>query len=1425
MKTGNFLRSAATGIGLHASRVSAWTLFVAAIALTPRYSTASDESLPPLRDGKSARTVEEVWAGYDPRSEPLDVEILKEWEEDDVVLRVVRFRIGTFKGQKAMLAGVFGFPKGGTNLPGLLQIHGGGQYADYKAPLANAKRGYATISISWAGRINAPDHRVTPAEVKLFWEDKTDHPKYRLTTDWGAVDGYHAPSRNAANAFPRIPDPATWTLDDIESPRNNSWFLCTLAARRAITFLEEQPQVDADRVGVYGHSMGGKLTVLTAGSDDRVKAAVPSCGGISDRYNDDPLFRATLGDDAYLKNIRCPILFQSPANDFHGRINDLQIALTEIKTEAWRATCSPHHNHQDTSNFEVAALLWFDQYLKGSFQWPQTPATELSLKAVPTFSVIPDQSKPVLAVDVFYTRQGQMDGKPDDRENTKAKFWHHAKAEMSDDVWVADLPLCGNERPLWVYANVLYSLDQPLSGAGYYYGTYTAEQFDVSSLMSIASAAELQAAQVEPTVHSSTMIETFEGDWQKEWFSYKPEDWARRTHKVYDPQWAAPPDSLLSIEVQTDSANLMVVGIDAFAAEVELRGGADWQTIVLSKSDFMDAEGKSLEEWRGIRELRLGDQETLKGKEVRRSVGKRWNGATPKLRNLQWISVEADTEQSSDSASSSIRDQIDYPSFLGQMDMTWDRVPHRWEVAPYTGNGNVGFLFYQSNKDAKNVISIHAGRHDYYDHRLPHDGNENLWIYRSRLPLGRFQLKSKGNIVSADLRLSLWNAELTGMIQTDQGAYTVRGLSHSLDDVIYFETDAVGGESVEITWHPEEPMPPVRVTLDAGGGPKGGTWDRMRKAPLPMPPAPTLTESNGTHYCLQPLHDHRGETTTGWKVSGTKDGNQVLIASIHHSFPEHDSQETVEANLARADARLSDNSLFATHRDWWHEYYPLSFLTINDPEKEAFYWIQMYKFASATRGNGPVMDLMGPWYHNTFWPMVWGDLNVELQYWTHLTANRLDAGASLVNWFDKHEAQLFKNVPKHWEDSAGLATLFPQDLVASQGGTVPDMLCWILHDYWLHCEFAGDRKRMRDGLFPKLRGTVNSYRNYLSDNPVQSDDGKIHIKNSWSPEYPGGRGQDINFTIGLMRWALQTLLDINAEHELNDPLAPQWQQMLDNLVDFQIDENGLRVGKDIPFDTPHRHYSHLLPFYPLGVLTTDTDDGAQLLRTTLDHWLDATFNSGIKVGAMPVTGYTATGAASMYAMLGDAEKAYEYLDFFIQHDRVSPTTMYAEGNPVIESPLSFATCIHDMLLQSTGGKIRVFPGTPERWSDVAFAQLRTQGAFLVTAKRKGGVTEFVKLQSEAGSPCLVKIDIPNPIISVNGGPAPEGVCRLTEQGFYDVAIEKGDTVTFSRVALEDADMKITPIFVSEENCNLFGFNENTERLPGHRHYSKSPSKK
>ena len=601
----------------------------------------SVETLPELKGGKAPETWDEAWRGFDPRKEPLDVEILKEWEEEGVVLRLLRYRIGIFKGVEAKMACVYGFPKGRKNLPGLAQIHGGGQYADYKAPFTNAKRGYASISISWAGRISVPGYRVSPNEVRLFWERKTKDPLYKLTTDWGALDAYHAPSRNGKDAFPSIPV-ADWTLDPVESPRNNAWFLATLGVRRGLTFLERQPEVNGNKLGVYGHSMGGKLSVLTAGSDKRVKAAVPSCGGISDRYSLNPLHLATVSDPPSLKNITCPILFLSPSNDFHGRINDLETSIQEIQSRDWRLSCSPHHNHQDSPPYEVGTQIWFDQYLKGVLRVPETPELNLILPSgkSPIVSLMIDETAKISFVDIFYTQQGQTDGKKDDTTNTKNRFWHHAPASKKEGEWTASLPIFSLSKPLWVYANVRYGLKKPIKGAGYYYGTYTADSYNLSSLMRVADPDELKKAGVITALSKSRTIEDFEGEWEKEWFSYKTEEWGIKTHKIYDSIWRAPKGAKIYLEVKSEMPNKMIVGLDGHAAEVLLAGQNQWEKVRLSAGDFEDALSKPMQNWIGIKELRLDDTENLRpprGSTAKaRKVGNQWKGRDPEFRMLQW---------------------------------------------------------------------------------------------------------------------------------------------------------------------------------------------------------------------------------------------------------------------------------------------------------------------------------------------------------------------------------------------------------------------------------------------------------------------------------------------------------------------------------------------------------------------------------------------------------------------------------------------------------------------------------------------------------------------------------------------------------------------------------------------------------------------
>jgi len=52
-------------------------LTLAALLLAMNVATVhGEDSLPSLKDGKAPQTFEEMWAGFDPRAEPLDVEVL-----------------------------------------------------------------------------------------------------------------------------------------------------------------------------------------------------------------------------------------------------------------------------------------------------------------------------------------------------------------------------------------------------------------------------------------------------------------------------------------------------------------------------------------------------------------------------------------------------------------------------------------------------------------------------------------------------------------------------------------------------------------------------------------------------------------------------------------------------------------------------------------------------------------------------------------------------------------------------------------------------------------------------------------------------------------------------------------------------------------------------------------------------------------------------------------------------------------------------------------------------------------------------------------------------------------------------------------------------------------------------------------------------
>lgn len=692
--------------------------------------------------------------------------------------------------------------------------------------------------------------------------------------------------------------------------------------------------------------------------------------------------------------------------------------------------------------------------------------------------------------------------------------------------------------------------------------------------------------------------------------------------------------------------------------------------------------------------------------------------------------------------------EIDWRATLAPHDPVWKRVPTKWEESPFLGNGWMGTMLYQNGATNKRVLRIdvhHAGVCD----RQTGTG----MFETARLMIGYFVIETEGQLTNCDLRLDLWNAELSGTVTTTQGEVELRLLVPADRNLIALEARPdVGEQSLSITFHPLQAISPRALKKDRKD------WPREYQE---NPPHELLTRSE-LQVCRQPLAAG-GDFATVWHRG---DGpTKTLFASVSQTFPKAEASEQA-AQVVRRAVELGYDGLRETHSQWWHDFYPTSYISVPDPHWQSFYWIQMYKLGAATRSAGCLIDNHGPWLQDTPWPYATWNLNVQLSYWPFYTSGHVRQAESLPRHLHDHRDQLRQNVrPLEFQgDSLAIGRAATENLqsplrFSSHGEPEFGNLTWALHNVWLHYRHTMDDELLRDTLFPLLKGSINFYLHLLQE----GDDGKLHLPKTYSPEY--GSAVDCNYDLALLRWGCTTLLRINERLGLNDPKAEMWQRVLDNLTPYPgDDERGYYIGRDLPYARSHRHYSHLLMIYPLYTVNIDQPGGREQIQKCVANW-----------HSLPrhLLGYSFTGSASMFAALGDGDRALGKLDGLKRF--LQPNTMYREGGPVIETPLSAAQSIHDMLLQSWGDRIRVLPAVPTSWQDVTFFDLRSEGAFEVSAVRQQGETKWVRVKSLAGEPFEIAPNLVGDVLVSD-----RSVCRQLKSGVYQLSLAAGEVVTLKR---------------------------------------------
>ncbi|MFB6717007.1 MULTISPECIES: hypothetical protein [unclassified Streptomyces] len=647
--------------------------------------------------------------------------------------------------------------------------------------------------------------------------------------------------------------------------------------------------------------------------------------------------------------------------------------------------------------------------------------------------------------------------------------------------------------------------------------------------------------------------------------------------------------------------------------------------------------------------------------------------------------------------------------------MTWRTLPTGWQQAPFLANGYLGAQLYAGR--TADTLKLMLSHSQVQDQR----GQWRGGIGFSRLPIGYFTLTLAGEITGVDWTLDPYDAELRGTVTTSRGSLTFCALVQNDTGALLISTRPSPGEE-SAAWSFQWLQ---AATTRSSGKPEDYT-------PNPDPRV-------GDGFVEQPLLAGGG-WTTAWRERREGTG-RLLAAHLVYRFPGRVSEATTAA-LRAVDRTLATDldRLVERHRGWWHAYYRRSFLSVPDKRLQSFYLTQLYKLAASTRAEGPTISEWGPWFPEVGnnWTAVWWNLNVQIGMAPVHGSNHPELD-SVTGAFRRFEHNLPASVPVDHRDGESYALGHPSDWQLRAGDTydvgapgsdhVSDNfgnLTWALHNVWQSYRHSMDLSVLRDVVYPILARAINFYAHFLHEGP----DGRLHLLETRSPEY--ANAADCTYDLSLVRWGVRTLIASAKLLRNDDPRLKRWQDIDRRLTPYAEDPvAGVMIGKDVPLTDSHRHHSHLLWLHPLRERNWDRAGDRDVMRRSMDHWVSM---------QELWHGYSYATASSMYSVMDEPEKALDFLTFFtdlkvVADCQMTVNTMYREGkNLALESPLSAAQSMLDMMVQGHDGVVKVFPSVSDRWADASIASLRTQGAFLVDADRSGGATRWVRVHSEAGAP-------------------------------------------------------------------------------------------
>ena len=478
-----------------------------------------------------------------------------------------------------------------------------------------------------------------------------------------------------------------------------------------------------------------------------------------------------------------------------------------------------------------------------------------------------------------------------------------------------------------------------------------------------------------------------------------------------------------------------------------------------------------------------------------------------------------------------------------------------------------------------------------------------------------------------------------------------------------------------------------------------------------------------------------------WKVFGRNlKGSWSITSSL--------SDKKGEPDAAKITAEAPDFALAShEHEEWWRNFWAKSDLQVPDTVLQKQWYLEQYKFGAAARADARPISLQAVWTADNGKLPPWkgdfhNDLNTQLSYWPAYSANHLDLEIGYLNWLWDIKAENEKYTRTYFGvgglNVPGVATLLGEPM----GGWIqysfgPTVSAWLAQHFYLHWRYTLDRDFLANRAYPYL----SSVAQFLDEFSVRDSAGLRKLPLSSSPEIHDNSPQawftqTTNFDIGMITFAFSKAAELATELGKTEE-ATKWMKILTEWPGLASDSTGLNFAPGQPYEESHRHFSHLVAWHPLGVI--DWSDGPEPQKI-----LTNTLRTLEKFGPDYWCGYSYSWLGNLYARAFDGDRAATALKDFATCFTL-PNSFHVNGDQTksgkskfvyrpftLEGNFAYASGLQEMLIQSHTGVIRVFPAIPSTWKNASFKNLRTEGAFLVSAELVDGKVTGIEIHAEKG---------------------------------------------------------------------------------------------